>query len=345
MSLALIGHEHYLDHDSPHHPEHAERLRAIHAAIEANTSLNQRLVRLSPRHATDADVTAVHTQAHLDDLRRMAQTGDWADTETYVLPDSVEIAQLAAGGAIVAVDAVLSNNHNQAFALVRPPGHHATPNQAMGFCLLNNVAIAAQFARSAFGLKRIAIIDWDVHHGNGTQDIFYNDPDTLFISSHGAPLWPGSGHWRDNGKGAGVGTTINLPLRSLTGDMGMTMVFEQIVAPAVRTFKPELILISAGYDAHRHDPLGNLAVSTAGYGQLASIVYNLATECCNGRLVGILEGGYNLEALAKSVCITLETWLDGKAPVHAEPEYSHIPEPDVTWLVNALKMDHPLFRG
>ncbi|MFD3164667.1 histone deacetylase [Herpetosiphon sp. NSE202] len=345
MSLALISHDHYLDHDQPEHPENANRLRAIHALLAADYDLQQHLTKLEPRHASAAEIEAVHVASHLPSLQRMGQFGDWADPETYILPDSVEIAQLAAGGSIVATDAVLSGRHPNAFALVRPPGHHATADKAMGFCLFNNAAIAAAFAQREYGLKRVAILDWDVHHGNGTQDIFYTNPDVLYISTHGWPLWPGSGHWKEMGEKAGLGTTLNLPLRPLTGDMGFNLIFEHTIAPAIRRFEPELLIISAGYDAHVYDPLGNLALSTGGYAQLAAIVYNLAAECCDGRLVGLLEGGYNLEALAQSLNATLQTWVSGRPAPAFNQEVSHTPEPDVMWLIEHLRREHPLLKG
>ena len=344
MSLALIADDRYLDHDEASHPENANRLRAIHAALANNQPLTARLTPLQPRRASDAELCAVHQPSLIEQLERRAAHGDWADPETYILPQSPEIARLAAGGALVAVESVLAGQTDQAFTLARPPGHHATPTQAMGFCLFNNAAIAAQFARDQFGLERVAVLDWDVHHGNGTQDIFYSDPHVLYISTHGAPLWPGSGHWREMGAGAGFGTTLNLPLRALSGDLSFARIFAETITPAIRQFKPQLLIISAGYDAHRYDPLGNLALSTAGYAHLAAIVYNLAAEYCGGRLVGLLEGGYNLDALAAGVTTTLQTWLDGGVTTLADPDVSFVAEPDVSWLINALQKDHPLLK-
>ena len=344
MSLALIADDRYLDHDEASHPENANRLRAIHAALANNQLLTARLTPLQPRRASDAELCAVHQPSLIEQLERRAAHGDWADPETYILPQSPEIARLAAGGALVAVESVLTGQTDQAFTLARPPGHHATPTQAMGFCLFNNAAIAAQFARDQFGLERVAVLDWDVHHGNGTQDIFYRDPHVLYISTHGAPLWPGSGHWREMGADAGFGTTLNLPLRALSGDLSFARIFAETITSAIRQFKPQLLIISAGYDAHRYDPLGNLALSTAGYAHLAAIVYNLAAEYCGGRLVGLLEGGYNLDALAAGVTTTLQTWLDGGVTTLADPDVSFVAEPDVSWLINALQKDHPLLK-
>lgn len=345
MSLALIGHDRYLDHDEPSHPECAARLRAIKSAIAADSELEAALTPIAPWRASDEDLERAHTAAHIGALEAMAGSGgDWADPETYILPDSVEIARLAAGGAMAAVDAVLAGTTRSAFALVRPPGHHATPGEAMGFCLFNNAAVAARFAQAAYGLKRVAILDWDVHHGNGTQDIFISDPDILYISTHGWPLWPGTGHWREMGLGAGAGATLNIPVPHLTGDMGFHRIFEQIISPAIRNFAPELLIISAGYDAHIQDPLGTLAVTTAGYASLAGIVYNLAAEVCGGRLVGVLEGGYNLAALGEGVVVTMKQWLGQRLSVPA-PDVSHIPEPDLSLLINALSAHHPLVRA
>jgi acetoin utilization deacetylase AcuC-like enzyme len=211
----------------------------------------------------------------------------------------------------------------------------------MGFCLFNNAAVAARFAQRAYGIQRVAILDWDVHHGNGTQDIFIDDPSILYCSTHGWPLWPGSGHWREMGGRSGEGSTLNVPLPAMTGDMGFHQTFTNVLVPAIKAFRPELLIISAGYDAHLQDPLGPLALSTAGYANLASIVYNLAADVCDGRLVGVLEGGYNLEALGRSVVTTLRTWLGVPHGALAH-DSTHVPEPDITALLETLRHHHPL---
>lgn len=345
MSLGLIYDDCYLEHDEPTHPENASRLRAILGALDADPELMDALTPLNARSATDAELCAVHDQRLITQLTRLAADGDWVDVETYLLPQSVEIARRSAGGTIAAVDAVLSGTVDQAFALVRPPGHHATPTRSMGFCLFNNAAVAAAFARREYGLQRVVVLDWDVHHGNGTQDIFANDPHVFYISTHGWPLWPGSGHRRETGPRAGAGTTLNIPLPQLAGDMGFDRVFQNLIVPAVRRFRPDLLIVSAGYDAHLNDPLGPLALSTAGYAHLAGIVYNLAQEVCGGRLVGVLEGGYNVDALASSVVATLRRWCG--LPQVETGAYGGLPiaEPDITRLIEALRSEHPLLAG
>ena len=342
MSLAFISDQRFLEHDAPEHPECAARLQAIYRALEHDQELNAQLHHYAPYRASDNDILGVHRHTLLENLEALAASGGgWADRETYVLANSVEIARLAAGASMRAVDAVLGGETKQAFAAIRPPGHHATPTTAMGFCLFNNAAIAADYARREYGIERSVIIDWDVHHGNGTQDIFITDPSVLYISTHGWPLWPGTGHWSEMGEGAGYGATLNIPLPPLTGDMYFHHVFTEIIEPAISAFEPGLIILSAGYDAHLQDPLGPLALSTAGYAHLARIVYNLSTRVCSGRLIGLLEGGYNLDALAYSLVATLRTWLDlpHNAVAH---DVSHLPEPDSSPLIERLKQTHPL---
>jgi acetoin utilization deacetylase AcuC-like enzyme len=242
-----------------------------------------------------------------------AQGGAWLDGDTVVLPDSWEVARLAAGAALAATDAVLDNRVARAFCLVRPPGHHATPTHGMGFCLVNSIAVAAAHALGR-GLERVAIVDWDVHHGNGTQDAFYTTDRVFFCSIHQSPLYPGTGLADERGEGRGEGTTLNLPLRPGGDDNTYRLVFAEQVEPAIRAYRPELILVSAGFDAHARDPLANMRLSEAGFAWLASRVLALATELSDGRLVALLEGGYDLDALAASVVATLRAF-DGEGAI------------------------------
>jgi acetoin utilization deacetylase AcuC-like enzyme len=249
--------------------------------------------------ADDEAILRVHTPEHLAFLQAaVAQGGGWIDADTMCDVDSLDVARLAAGAAIAAVDSVLDTPIPHAFALGRPPGHHATPNRAMGFCLLNSVAIAAAHARDR-GLERVAIVDWDVHHGNGTQDIFYRDGRVLYCSLHQAPHYPYTGAANETGAGDGAGATINAPLRAGADDRAAMAVLEQHFVPALRAFQPEMLFMSAGFDAHRDDPLGGLEITDQGFRDMTAVLLHLARECCDERLVAVLEGGYALDSLAR----------------------------------------------
>jgi acetoin utilization deacetylase AcuC-like enzyme len=228
------------------------------------------------------------------------------DPDTHTSPESYQTALLAAGGVLTAVEAVMDGAADNAFAIVRPPGHHALPARAMGFCLFNNVAIAARYLIRRRGLKRVLVVDWDVHHGNGIQDIFYDSPEVLYFSTHQFPFYPGTGGLDEIGVGAGTGYTVNVPMPATFGDDEYLRVFDDVLAPVARQYRPEFILISSGFDAHFRDPLGGMQVTEAGFAALAQRVKRLAAECCGGRMAAALEGGYDLQALADSGRSVLE---------------------------------------
>jgi acetoin utilization deacetylase AcuC-like enzyme len=303
QKAALIYDPASLEHDTGRHPESAARLRAVLAALAAYGIGEERLRRPKP---ADLELLAeVHSARYIAELERVARSGGgYWDLDTYISPGSYTAAIMAAGAAVEAVDAVMGGERF-AFALVRPPGHHALYASAMGFCLLNNVAVAAQHAIRGHGLARVMIIDWDVHHGNGTQDYFYSRRDVLFASTHQYPFYPGTGAANETGEGEGKGYTVNVPLPAGTGDAEYRRVFEEVLSPVARRYRPQLILISAGYDAHIADPLGGMAVTVAGFSEMARIVRELADEVCEGRVAAVLEGGYNVEALAQSVVATI----------------------------------------
>ncbi|NTU83242.1 MAG: histone deacetylase [Chloroflexales bacterium] len=326
------------------HVEQATRLVAIRRALDAS-GLHDDLHHRTPQPPPDAALEAVHTPNLLRQIRQMASYGGGQfDSDTYVTADSWDIACLAAGAAVGAVEAVVGGAARNAFALARPPGHHATPGRAMGFCLINNIAIAARYAVRQLGVQRVAIVDYDVHHGNGTQDVFYDDPNVLFCSTHAAPFYPGSGSVGEMGDRVDApGATLNVPLPFGSGDRGYARVFEQVIGPALRRFRPELIMVSAGYDAHWTDPLGPMVLSVNGYARLNQHLLELADELCGGRLVMVLEGGYNLEALGACVVAALRQLL-GRAPGPdpiGEVDATE-PTPEIERVIETLKARHPL---
>ncbi len=301
--IGIVEDPRYRSHrEPPGHPEGAERLGAVGEAIDG---LRDALHPIEARPAEPHEVLAIHEEAHLRRLEEAAARAPaQLDADTYVSESSYEVALLAAGGAIELTRAVVRGEIDAGFAAVRPPGHHAERDRAMGFCLLNNVAIAARAARSE-GLERILVLDWDVHHGNGTQHVFETDPNLLYVSIHQFPYYPGTGDFGEVGRGPGVGSTLNIPLPAGCGDAEYQGVLQRLVRPAARSFRPELLLVSAGFDAHRDDPLAAMAVSETGYRAIARLTRQLADEHCHGRAALVLEGGYSLRGLREGVGATL----------------------------------------
>ena len=302
-TTGLVYHPTYLEHDmGAGHPESPSRLRAIMQQLEQSGTLT-RVTRIEPRKAEDEWITQVHTPSYVASLNRHAPTSGRVslDPDTSMSPGSLNAAYLAAGGALAGVDAIMAGQVEQVFCAVRPPGHHAEAGRAMGFCLYNNVAIAARYAQKKHGLSRVLIVDWDVHHGNGTQHSFEDDPSVLFFSTHQYPHYPGSGWITERGKGDGEGFTINVPMEAGEGDEEYQAVFLKSLVPAADEFKPEFVIISAGFDAHKDDPLASMGLTEAGYAELTGIVAGIATRHAKGRILSSLEGGYNLTALAASV--------------------------------------------
>jgi acetoin utilization deacetylase AcuC-like enzyme len=311
MDAAIIWDEAYAEHATGAHPEGSDRISAVVEYLRA-TDLWPRLTVVKPEPATEDDILLVHTRLHLNTVKRAASGGgSWLDPDTHVSPRSYEIALLSAGGAIEATR--LWSRGLVSFALIRPPGHHATPDRAMGFCLFDNIAIAAS-RLLAEGYERVAIIDWDVHHGNGTQAAFYDEPRVLFVSLHQWPHYPGSGFFTECGDGEAVGRTVNLPLPSGSTDADYARAFEDVVEPIVRQFAPQAILVSAGEDIHRDDPLGSMVVTEAGFADMALRCVRLARDLCDDRLAFILEGGYDRSATARAVAAILRAVADETAP-------------------------------
>ncbi|WP_300495996.1 histone deacetylase [Marinobacter sp.] len=291
------------------YPEHPGRITAIMDLLARDPIPG---VRIEPgKAATPDQLSRVHTTSFLDDIFSLRDESAWLDVDTTaVSPGSVEAAEVAAGTAIAAVEAVVEGRTNSAFAMVRPPGHHAEPVRARGFCLFNNVAVAAAHAQAELGCERVLIVDWDAHHGNGTQDIFWADPDTMFFDIHrAAPFYPGSGALTDVGAGLGEGTTINVPMPGGAGDVAYLKALREILVPAADYFKPDLVLVSAGFDAHWYDLALN--VSYEGFAAMTGIVQEIADKHCNGRLAMVLEGGYNTESLSHGVHAVLRALAGG----------------------------------
>jgi acetoin utilization deacetylase AcuC-like enzyme len=308
----LVYHPQYLEHDmGAGHPESPDRLRAVVARLEHSGVLS-RLARIEPFPASDEWITQVHTVSYVETLKRRAPTSGRVslDPDTSMSSGSLAAAYLAAGGAIAAADAIVAGSVEHAFCAVRPPGHHAEHDRAMGFCLFNNVAIAARYLQRRHAMARVLIVDWDVHHGNGTQHTFDNDPSVLFFSTHQYPFYPGTGRATETGDGRGAGATINVPMNVGEGDDTYREVFQKVLLPAADAFQPDFVIVSAGFDAHKDDPLASMGLTEEGYADLTRMVVSIARRHSRGRLLSCLEGGYNLQALSASVERHLLALLD-----------------------------------
>ena len=314
MTTALIYDDHFLDHDTgPGHPERPDRLRAITKGLH-QAELWDRLDHLSFEPADPALIETTHTPAYINRLRETCIAGEpFIDTpDSAICPRSYEVALLAAGGVLAATEAVMAGEVRNAFCAVRPPGHHAETGRSMGFCLINNAAVAATHLINRHGLERVAVVDFDVHHGNGTQQIFDHRRDVLFISLHEHPAhqYPGSGFETETGTGQGKGYTLNLPMAPGSGDDQYRHAFETAVSPALDRFQPQFLIISAGFDAADGDPLANVRVSTEGFAWITEQLVHTARQHCDGRVVSTLEGGYNLDNLSRGVAAHVGVLLD-----------------------------------
>lgn len=337
MTTALIYDPIFLEHHTPrNHPERPQRLEQAMLVLDALGWLNggrEGLVQLEPRAATVEELATVHDRAYIREIEQVCKKvgeeegkGGYRtrriSLDVYVSGKSYEAAIKAAGAPLTAIDAVMNGEIDNAYCLVRPPGHHALPDESMGFCIFNNVAVAARYAIDHYGLERVMIIDYDVHHGNGTQEMFYDDPRVLYFSIHQAPFYPGTGASDELGEGPGLGTTINVPLPAGVGFEVYEPVFRQVLAPAADRFNPQLILVSAGFDAHWKDtqPEARLVppgmfLSTAGFAQLNKVLIDLAKRLCDGRLIMVQEGGYSLDATAACVATCINLLLGDDAAV------------------------------
>jgi acetoin utilization deacetylase AcuC-like enzyme len=343
--MAIVGFydKIFLAHEKSHHPERPERLEAIRRVLQANSMMDE-FDWQEVKPVAKEQVLAVHDERLWRQVERLSLGGGGnIDADTYVNEYSFEAARIAAGAAIGAAESALSGNE-ASIAFVRPPGHHATPNRAMGFCLFNNVAIAARDAIQRHGLERLLILDWDVHHGNGSQDVFYNDPQVFFISLHQFPFYPGTGHWNQQGHGEGVGTTLNIPLQAGLGNASYLLAFSELIEPVIANFRPQLILLSAGFDAHWRDPLASMNLTVQGYYQMAKRLA-LAADKINAPIAVVLEGGYDLDAIAYGMLATIDG-LVGRSlkadPLGSAPAYQ---EANIRPLLQRIRNNHPLGGG
>jgi len=332
----------FLEHDLPGHPESATRLERIVTKL-VSAGVWQRMQPVIPQPVGLPLLERVHDPGYISRVREIAaRGGGYLDADTYLVGRSYDAAMLAAGGTVELTRNVVAGDLRNGIALVRPPGHHAERRRGMGFCLFNNIAVAARAALYEFGLHRVLIFDWDVHHGNGTQDIFYDSADVLFISTHQYPHYPGTGDWREAGAGAGSGYTVNLPLPAGACDAAFSRLFREVVIPLAHRFQPELILVSAGYDGHWRDPLAGLHLSLAGYWQLAAGMVSLAEQLCGSRLVIVLEGGYDLTVLAHGVADACRALLGDAGPGEDPIGVSKWPEPSLERLMAGIRTTHQL---
>jgi acetoin utilization deacetylase AcuC-like enzyme len=349
MTTLLVTHPIFTEHDTGFgHPERPDRMRAIDKVLGHESYAGLKRLDAPLRDDVETHILLAHPKHHFDRMRRVGEQAMGEsrlvriDGDTVMSPASWESALRAVGAGLQAVDEVMAGNATNAFAQVRPPGHHAENDRAMGFCFFSNAAIAALYARSKHGAERVAVVDFDVHHGNGTQDIFHDSPEVLFFSTHQFPYYPGSGDLREVGAGVGKGYTINVPLPAGVGDQGFTRVYRELLTAAAERFRPDLIMVSAGYDAHWDDPLAGLRLSLGGYWRLAQSVVALADRLCEGRLVVTLEGGYNLEVLSRGAADTCRALLGDAAPGSDPLGASPAPERDVADVLRAVREIHHL---
>ena len=329
----------FLKHTQEGHPEFAGRLVAIMEKLKISGIL-KKLIEIPSKKCSNEDLLLAHTQAHIDNVRHASENNiSYLDTDTYVNKFSYDAALFAVGSLVELTKSVIEEKVANGFALVRPPGHHAVKTQSMGFCIFSNVAIAAKLAQKKFNLKKIAIVDFDVHHGNGTQNIVEDDPDILFISTHQYPLYPGTGKIDEIGKGKAKGSTINIPLPEGTGDNGFEKIYNQIIIPSLKRFEPELILVSAGYDAHWKDPLAGLNLSLEGFASISKKLLDIAKELCKGKIIFSLEGGYNLDVLSNGVLNSLKI-LSAQENIEDSIGKSEKQEPNISGLIEELKNIH-----
>src|SRR5262245_4416214 len=309
MAVTVIYDPAYLNHNTGNHPENSRRLERTLESVKSG-DLGRRIRMQKPAPASVEDVVRVHRREMVDQVKQLCESGArYIDMDTHISRESYDVALLAAGAAISAVDAVMKDDGGRAFGLIRPPGHHARPQTSMGFCLFNNAAIGARYAQAKYGVETVLIIDWDVHHGNGTQEIFWTDPTVFYFSTHQYPFYPGTGAASERGEGKGEGFTLNVPLRAGTAGQVHREAFKDALHDIDRRFSPDLVIISAGFDSRRGDLLGGLMLEDSDFAEMTKEVLRIAEKHSKGRVVGLLEGGYNLDLLGGSVSSHLTALL------------------------------------
>ena len=337
MKTAYVYDQIFLKHDNPGHPECAARLNSIMSELKKQNLLES-LIKIPSRKASFNELKLVHTKDHILNVEQTCLNNiGYLDLDTYCTKDSYKAALIAAGGIIDLTKAVISDEAKNGFAIVRPPGHHAVQDRSMGFCIFSNVALAAKFALTQKNIKRVAIVDFDVHHGNGTQDILINDPNVLFVSSHQYPHYPGTGGMNE----IGMGNIVNIPFPGGVGDDGMKKAYSEIAIPLIKKFAPDLIFVSAGYDGHWRDQLAGLNFSLEGFSWISKTIVELANEICAGKIVFTLEGGYDLEVIANGVSNGIKAMLGSDDFIDPIGKSSR-QEPDINGLIEQLKTLHGL---
>ncbi len=341
----IVRDQRYLDHKTGvHHIEIPQRLDTIYNLLDTDR-FQDAFTLIAPRFASLEELEMVHTPAYIERILDTAgEPRRYLDPDTLTSERSCEVAFLAAGGVLAAVEQVMTGAVDNAFALIRPPGHHAERDRPMGFCIFNNVALAAEYATNKFGLNKILIVDWDVHHPNGVQRIFYEDPKVLLFSSHRSPFFPGTGKMQEIGEGPGRGFTINVPLPAQRTNADFGNIYRHLLVPVALEFQPQLILVSAGFDTHCDDPIGGMRVTELGYARLTELILTVAQETCCGKVVAVLEGGYDLVALRRSVKEVLQTMKNGDAKAtqdwkkNENTQYRRVQE-----IISAVKNIHKPF--
>lgn len=344
--LAIIYHPDFFIHDNAHHPENKRRLEAIITALKKEKLL-ERLDQLATEPADPAEVAQVHTKEYIKSVRELCERGArYLDPDTYLVRQSYDVALLSVGAALLAMRRVLAGKYRACFSLGRPPGHHAEPNRGMGFCLFNNGAIAARLAMSEFNVEKILYIDWDVHHGNSTQKVFYHDPRVMFVSVHQSPAFPGTGRIEETGEGKGRGYNVNIPLPPGCGDEEYKAVFEEIIVPLAEAYRPEVVFISAGQDIYHNDPLADMQVTYRGFAQMTRTMREIADTFCGGKTVLFLEGGYHLQGLGESVTTILSELGGWERPVSDEAASAHYraDHQKVRELLSVVRSLNPLLK-
>ncbi len=322
MKTGIVKDRRYMDHHmGSFHVETPQRLEVIYRMIDEKISFS--LEKIEPRPATEEELTLIHTPHYVNSIESTAgKEHVQLDPDTSTSAKSWEVACLAVGGVLNAVDAIMAGKIQNGFALIRPPGHHAEASRAMGFCLFNNIGIGAAHLIKKHGLKRVLVVDWDLHHGNGTQNSFYESPEVLYFSTHQFPHYPGTGHWDEVGEGKGEGFTVNVPLRAGKTDGDYLHIFQQILRPITSEFKPEFILVSAGFDVYEGDPLGGMQITKQGFSAMAAELLDLAAQFCQKRLLCALEGGYDLQGLHDGVEQVLHQLAGEASKPSIEPSIS-----------------------